>query len=614
MDVAQLINKTAFRWLRVIAKVTCADRNRIRRVIDQAKESDRSYLESEFRELKQGDGGRIPIILIIMAFLYSIKNSIVAIRTHLLFSYADAHLSFRYSLTASGEIILVHFACMTTNCTRLSTENPLIDDLSQLPMFVICDPIEVFYPVPFKYLGNIGLTLFVIFALNTLFDGILIPFLNMMYPSPNECCIFVGAPRLAILITRDRLTNIASSSPRSQLPQSLDERVELYSNLVHDRYQLSGVSPSEVSSRQLIEKLSHLTPEPHYLDLEAKFLTSGLPVTRSGWFHRKLTRITCGLLIMVNIAIFCLTYIIGIWWLGINTDARGVLFENYDRVMRLDRCSIWLTDSPSQIVNISSYDLSWNLIGTVECLVSQHIGFYIAFGTFVTFYLTILEIFYFQGEIQNQLMFLIELKRLSGETTQRCHHRTRVDGLPYRPSSSIQQQTELVVADLMMKKLQYQFKKANELSIYVMQTNLIGAQNKFFVSRLNSALAFQNLALEVLQLKLQVDPGHVHMILMERIYVKFCLYLEMMKHYERCLESIICSGYFLLFELVIVSVWHTRQLGGAIDSVTIACSLIWLTTNFVLLACSSVHTRVSALGLSKFSNQLYGRLTSFKTG
>lgn len=277
----------------------------------------------------------------------------------------------------------------------------------------------------------------------------------------------------------------------------------------------------------------------------------------------------------------------------------------FKRQMDLQGCQIW-TQNLSQLVDVTSFNMNWNLLGIIECLLVQWLPVLVACGTFLIFYLTILELICWQAELQNQLLYLIEFKSLIERSS---HFRTH-DHSDFLCSHSLsaEQQTVFMYADVSMGRFRQEFIRCNSLLANLVKTNLIYTKNyssggSISHSKLDSRRAFQSLGFETLELihssGQNVNPNEVYMLMSERIYVNFCLYLEYFNHNVPSLAAVVTLGYLLLYGLIIISVWYCNTIsGGQFDGPLLTVAFVWLLVNFLLFISSVIHARVSRIVFS----------------
>lgn len=154
-----------------------------------SREDLQSYNESSNRR------GRFRTILLVLVYVvYSIKNSIVPIRTLLLFDH--------YNLESNIELVggktspeqWLRSSCLVTNCTRLSKNRSLAEDLSKLPIFHLCTPyLDKIYS-PITKLDALGLLLYATSTFSLLLLGSWVPVQQLLYPTSNETIMFITAP------------------------------------------------------------------------------------------------------------------------------------------------------------------------------------------------------------------------------------------------------------------------------------------------------------------------------------------------------------------------------------------------------------------------------------
>lgn len=623
----ELISGGMFAVSRILFNLPSLSSNKMKQLIDETRgrpeeEDEKSSLEIDFDRLKRRDKSTFSILLMAtLGIVYSLKIGLLMNRKMSIFDYSDFGSNFDYSYDVMSNRTLVHFTCMTTNCSRLSAggaNRSLAEDLTELPTFDICDPtLALFYPSPLKYIEKICLLLFAFFAYGNFYCGFFMGMFLLVSPRPNECSLFVESPRLASALARNRVRSIVTKVFQSRgicLPRHNHSPWQRNSQQRTVNRYLQGINGSlfDTTDRQLHVDEDNYSRRESYL-ADEKLIVACSPVVRSDWFHRKLVILSC-------VFLFSLIFnVIGLFYMGLvsvveqESARRAKLFAGFEREMQAQSCSIWVMDDQARFVNVTGFYQGWNWLATAETALGHFGSSAIICLFFIVFSLTALELICWQSELQNQLLFLLEFRRLSSKLTTKYHRRTSTT---FRRLSNgqgkvllaspggPQRQQALLFTDITMGKLREKFMQANSFSLFAIQTNLIRTKhsfaNNFSSSRLDTALAFQNLSLEALRLigsvgrDHQVETDEVLALLNERIYVNFCLYLEHMNHYKSSLSVAIGQCYTVLFGLILVTIWYVVKISTDHFSALIAMvSLTWFYNNYTLLICSVVHAKVS---------------------
>lgn len=587
MDTARSVGASLWVGMRYAARWPRPDRTRIEKIINQASGYGKYLLERDFSELKRGEKSIYIYSSILLTNLYCIKSTWFISRSVSLINYSEMESNFQVLVSDENQTELVRFVCMTTNCSRLSTSNSLMDDMSQLPVFVVCESLSALYWDPIKYLGEDAIFVYGVLA-SIIAVSMIIPIMQLISPKYNDCCVFLQTPRLAIALLRDRMDEVVARSS-----------LELEAHRQHHRRQQfdEHERDAELYDIDLIRDL----PEQSNDKQGASDRGLYLPIVRSEWFHRRLTLFNITLVTSTIIsAIFFGLFLIR-QFVGPRVEEKSNLLAQFNANMRLLKCAIWLTDSPTTFVNLTSFDLSWNLPGSIEFLGIPLMSIFVAIIGLLGFYSTIFDLVCWQAELQNQLLFLAEFKRLSKQHWKhQINHQARRFCNHLSPSSP--NQTALMLANLMLKRLGHEFKLANSSFVSLMKTNLIQPPkyNDTRSSRWssNSALAIQEFSLNSIKLidlmGQNIDPDGVHSLLMEKIYTNFCLYLDVMNNYIPCLSVIISISYVFLYGMIILASWYCAKITSEnLNDLIIVVGVSLTYTVTVLLVCSIVHTKVS---------------------
>lgn len=600
--VSMKASEIIFKWMRYLARWPKLDSHRLEKIIGEIDdENKKRELKEDLEQIGKAESSCIVAVPMMIGALYFIKSFLLVGKTLDWFNYPDILSNFIFAPTThiSNDVgnasPLVHFTCMTTNCSRLTQDRSLVEDMIRLPVFAICDPLTVYYPVPFKYLERVGLLLSMLFGFGPLLSGALTPTIQLISPRSNECILFMHSPSLAVESMRARLSLIISRL----MQHSRSCR------LLHTDYDAN--SDRGYHARGHIAPSKSDTHHPVH-SLDDNSLSKYLPVVRTGWFRCKMNRLFS--IMALNSTLSTILFLSYSLSMVTKTEiyAKKDLIWRFNQEMRHQNCAIWLTHSSSlsssnNLVDLGNIDFNWTFLALIELVLTQVVPGLMALMSFIMFYMTAIEIVYWQSEIQNQLMFLVEVRRLSFVLTQRgsfLRSLGLMSHLPPRHQVALQ-----YVADKSLDNLRQEFKRANELSLYVFSTRLIRTEQSqaglSSESRMDSALAFQDLSMKTM-LMIDLSDGMVelndlHVLLMERVYVNFSLYLELMQQYELFVYVPIIHGYILLYGILLISIWYCKQiLDKQISSaIQLLIMIVWLVTNSVLLISSAIHAKVSSI-------------------
>lgn len=598
---SMVITRFFFRLLRHAAHMPLMDRRKLQKIIREETDTrERQLLERDFSELKRGEQSYFFYALAAMVIIYVLKSVLYVVRTIKLVDYIDieSNLQVIYGDGIDNESMLIRFTCMTTNCTRLTrAANSLEEDMISLPVLDICDPLSSIFPAPFKYLDRVSVLLVLCLGFGAVSDSLFVQFFHRIRGRSNECCVFMQAPRLAMVLFREKLAPIVE-----HLRYSCDKSFTYDYGRIWQTFLASDNDEPLREATSILESGNEQEMDEVYA---GKFALGFLPFVRTTWFCRKLNDITGFMALQGAFGSIGASYMTLTWLFDALLPQKARLYQEFDDEMRAQNCAVWLTEDPNTRIDPKRVDLSryWTVLGASESVIGRLFPGAIALMVFLIFYLTSLEITCWQSELHNQLRFLVEFKRLSGDLA-----RNRIlDDRPTRFISNSLPRRQIVrsvIADIAMKTLQQEFKQANQVSFYVMRTNLIRTRNAsaltqhFSHSQLDTALAFQDLSLQTLHLidcgGRIVSPDEVHFSMMERVYVNFCLYVEQITYYTPGITVSIMHGYLLLYGLMIISAWYCYRVApGQLGVIIWVVVGVWWHCNNVLLVSSSIHAKVS---------------------
>lgn len=585
-DAVEII-KSLFRCLRIFSRLPHVNQTKISHVIRRANCEERPQLVEDLKELNRSDKRQFIFITLIISLLFSFRNDLFILRTLFLLSESELLPNFVFQSQAKT----IQFACMTTNCTRLMNARPIVDDLSQLPIFVLCDPLEHYYPAPIKYLDKIGLLVVAIFGFANIANGILLPTLQLVAPVESEFCMFVQTPRLAVALIKERLTSIAIRMKQCQRHEE-PTRWTRYNNSFLPPWE----SYNQCDGRNCDSGYSrHSRIAENNQSIGREFIDNCIPTVRTKWFYRKLIQAMCVLCGVYSLTVFVFAYSTLVWFLDARVDVKSGYMDMIDDQVQKNNCSVWLTSDKSQsTLEFGGVDMSWSLSGILEYTIQLGPLFITAMGS-MTFALTGLELLCWQSELKNQLLFLVEFKHLSNkfESHQRASDERFLTNHPTRL------RLVFCLVNEAMVRLQSEFKHYNGTSLFFFKTSLIRSRLHNLPSpRLSSSLAFEEMSHQILESinssgQSNVSPTEVNLFLMERVYVNLRLYLEMINHYIPFMGAIVSLGYFMLYGLIILTIWYCRKVSIThVEGLMLTVAMVFIYMILTLMLCSKVHARV----------------------
>lgn len=296
--------------------------------------------------------------------------------------YSTVNIS---ELLEAGSVI--KFGCLATNCSRMSKENAIIDDLTFLPIFKLCFPSlqPLFFPVLDTNL--IGLILHAIVYYLILIYGIWLPIDLYINPLHHEAGLFVFVPETIrryhgelarnYLIDRstsmkcyyygwrDNLLQTRSRGFKSQLFQPRKQTYSINQTLIYKH-------PEEEDKYLKAEnaQLQKLSKDYSLLSKSVKnYIDDCMPLIRTEQYR----------LLMVGHYWFLL--VVGILYVGtiwitcvlianhtiVNKQREFVQFDQY---IRAAGCALWRSSEGSQsnIVKLNESKAEWTILVIIKGL------------------------------------------------------------------------------------------------------------------------------------------------------------------------------------------------------------------------------------------------------
>lgn len=247
-----------------------------------------------------------------------------------------------------------NYACLTTNCSRLTENNPLIRDLRELPVFTICHPNTHSIYAPLTVARSLGLSIYTVFSYYISLVGIVEPIEFYWHPVIQDSRMFSLTPTFSIASHRERA--------RKYLREVFRSMQYFYCDLYNRSEIMFDLSNRRKKDREdfarTAKKSSYLAPENALLRLlepnhdqlcqQVKdYLSDCLPLARSYAWSQRAGEIFCILFTLLFMETIISHFIAVVYLMRFGDNIYEELLQ-IDSFTRSNDCGFWVRRGPSE--------------------------------------------------------------------------------------------------------------------------------------------------------------------------------------------------------------------------------------------------------------------------
>lgn len=566
----------------------------IKNIVPQA--SSQQELD-EYLELSN-KRSRLSVIFFMMTYLIYVMK----VSHYLIFTMSNVDLNNVESNIERIDENLFKFTCVLTNCTQLSSNSTLAEDMIQLPIFSICHPeISKQYP-PVINLDSLGVLIFLICCLYILWMGFILPLQQNVYPINNESIMYVLAPNVQIKILIDRIkilmrdisisfqnykTKFKKFTLQNQSPVDLDvykideqlrsSRSNAFSPPVRGglcwRQKMRSIG---LQRNQIIKD-----DGPRFTDDELEeFAKDCLPAVRSSWWWTRVTKNFCfSLMMLLNVASLIAFFIFAMILLYLNK--KKTLLQNYATMMNQTGCAIWKLPTTTNATNdemsksfvdLNDIRLDWSVYSIIET-------FFIYLGP--TFTLAAVLTYYYQASCE-LMCWLIELHN---------HAMLAIEFMRFQDLLSPTHE-DYPGKKLVMNEIRRRLLERTRFKFMILVSDSLKRQHtKKTNSRLDVKIANQEYALDLIVNQRSSPDSHVEIV--EKFYISLRLFIGLVGHYSRSLVVLFVLANILNYGLAMVAVYLGRRISTFRTEALCLVMFVMVNLTIGISVASNVHAQVS---------------------
>lgn len=573
------------------------------------------YKQSSFTYIRQWTISLMAIFLFHLA-----KDMMIQIIDYNLVDRVDLGSNIYYNIdfvhnTNESEIqFIFKFACLVTNCTQLSSENPLGLDMSRLPHFKLCVPYLSRYYNSVILVDPMALLTFTTVAFGVILVSVIHPLWNLISPFQKHMLMFYVAPTI--------VTNVLQRDLRYHLEElnlswsNFVNDWQCRSNLIHDnqppntryRDQINDLSESFESYRlthrtdrtlcsarsNYLASSSNLSHSPViYTDdsfrpidrnkVDQDYLDECLPAIRTDWWRFRIARaflLVSSLATTIAFSCFSLLF----KFLDRRADMSKALYKQFSREMDRTGCKIWADPGgEGQIVTVdlTDQDIEWNFWTGIDLFLNYLLTF--CFAILVTnLWIDLLDLQCWLHEILDFCKFSLQMVHDID-----LHYNINAARFTHRDSREVAK-----IPD------------GNRYSSNSLSSVCTGKIRKDFMRRSCVGLYYWNekctdyKVIDSIQCLLE-DPMDIDGITefvyetLEKYYLSLRLFLTYMDKQERVLIIVALISYPLNYGAALLCVVHVRQTNSFGIEPIMIISVGMLIANVFILVPSHFNAKVS---------------------
>lgn len=537
------------------------------------------------------------------------------------------------------------FACLTTNCTRLSHDSTsLAKELTNLPIFSICNPNLRWLYNPIADSKAIGLMYLGCYAYFAAIVCIFAPIYNSLTIKSSPPLEFVFCPNVTINSIKCRLKELIQELKQSNDNHRIhNHKYYLMNSQLHDPASASWFeyrfcqplsnhiesSPTDtcLSSRDITTPGDNLETQTSSInqkdsqtarhddslvndDHQYSYVFDCLPINTTQWWHKQLVS---NYVIMLNELLFSCAGLNVIYhfylYLVINSEYRE-MYSSYDEFVRSNGCALWTNDDKNKTVKIIDFVRQWNSYHTFEATLILVIPCFILAITVASFYLMIIHIKICFYELKMQLKLAMEYSRLSHVLDCSDETERQLDNQVKQSSRYLMK----TIRNETIRRIHFKYH-----IIWLKRLDRINYHTKNRIeskTELDSRLAYQEFILDFLdQLARLSTPEswlslqlRIYIELLEKIQLNYWYFAEYLRQFDAVLSTVLLYCCIINFGFSLISVYFYRRIKDFVVLPLIMTMIATGTINGMIGWVSTVHSD----GLKM--TRLFWSLVSFTTG
>lgn len=445
--------------------------------------------------------------------------------------------------------VLYKFACLSTNCTRLSPDNVLYYDMSRLPLFKLCAPYLS------KYYGSINLvdpvtqSTYTTVVFGVVLIGTVLPIWNFIRPFQHSLLMFMVAPITTTNTLQSQLKNLladlndswcnfmqdTTSMRRLEPTPERADYIDCYPSR-HDRGSKSSFLSGSSST--------HLyNPTSIRNKVLQDYLDECLPAIRTDWWRLMATRS----LILVSIGSISLTlsaYHFVLAFVEHRADRMRILYREFAREMGRTGCKLWSQYEPKVAIDLANQGNQWSVLTELDRLLAYVLVF--ALSMLLTyFWLNQMELQCWLHEILDSCGLSVRLLYVIDEkySVNLRRHFAKDLCIKRIPEEYFQESPSSACINIIRKE----FMRSNRFDFYHKSDH--SAESKA-LGTIEYLIADHHDIDDIVRFEYEI---------LEKYYLSTRLFFFYMKEQKKILAVVIVASYSLNYGLAFICIYNSTQ-------------------------------------------------------
>lgn len=511
-----------------------------------------------------------------------------------------------------SQVIISKFACLATNCSRLSEEGPLLIDLSRLPFFKLCAPNLSKNYDSVNIVDPVALLTFTTAAFAVVLIGTMLPIGNLSTPFAHFTLMFILAPTMVTNALQEHLRILLddlnaswrnfnlNNSPLTSVITSSNTLANRLGTCCAQRF-YDGKSRFCGCSEELrqIESVSSNGPMSlakkktsfRRRRLEQEYLDDCLPAVRTSWWLTLLSRTYLISFIISASAVFA-AFASFLLFMDNRADRMKKVYRNFALEMDHLGCKLWLTSAEMDsitgeligpTIDLSDLSTDWSLIVELDRVTSYVIVLSVV--VLLSYYwIGQMELQCWLYEVRNSCQYLIKLLHNIDEKYNVNFGQNFPQDIKFiRRIPEENKDSHRSMSSLCINIMRNRYMQASNLSIYF--SSNMNPEVQLEITNTVESLVDELSDIDDI-IKFQYE-------ILEKYYLSIRLFLIYIDEQKQILSVVAAISYPLNYGMAIICITHAKQTNSFGIEPIILMTVGMLIANVLILIPSSFNAKVS---------------------
>ena len=495
------------------------------------------------------------------------------------YAYSFIHLgSVSGSLNYVLERNIVEYACLATNCSRLSTAGSLKQQLLGLPTCVICHSKWIsFFWSPYVNLVPLSVLLNCICCLYMVAANVCLPLSQISLKAGSELMMFIVAPKITSRMFLDKIRNIKLTIEASIINYKQFQDPSFKIKLIQHKATFANERTAMRREWPVVDMIN----KENQLNICNEYFEDCLPAVRTEWWRLKAASIhyylqCLFLFLQVSVGGFIVVH------LERYVDLVYQMILEFSQYMRSVGCTIWLRDDPAKRpIDLDQVDIFWNSFSLPDVLIAVTLTVNLIGAIFFSMYIIMCELITWRRELIRHIMLSIEFTRLMDCITLGSQAKITSFGAhtKYR-----------------MAHMRDQFISDTSYGLFYMITKNLGSHNhQVGLERVQTRQAYRRWALTILA---QEGPMHLvetQVIMVEKLYISLRLFMGIVDMYSPNVAVIILFVNFATYGMTAIAIFLNSKFKNHHSGYSYLISFLVISQFAIVGAVANFHAKARQL-------------------